>query len=140
MTLLLQVSMPLRQLLEICMENIGLQVRSWTLKGAVQAADRSSSVLYLTIFRLEQIRKNIDGRVRIALHGTNGFEPELLKKCIAAGASKINVNRMVLDDYNEHLKIYAGKIPLTQLMTEGTEKVVLLTMKWMEICGSAGKA
>lgn len=76
----------------------------------------------------------------IALHGTNGFEPELLKKCIKAGVSKINVNRMVLDDYNYHLKENASKMPQTKLMEEGTEKVVSLTMKWMKICGSAGKA
>lgn len=90
--------------------------------------------------RLEQIRRNINGKVRIALHGTNGFEPELLRKCVEAGVSKINVNRMVLDDYNDHLKVNAHKVPLTKLMEEGTEKVASLTMKWMEICGSAGKA
>lgn len=91
-------------------------------------------------FRLEQIRKNINGRVRIVLHGTNGFEPELLKKCIAAGCSKINVNRMVLDDYYEHLRANAATMSQTTLMEEGTEKVISLTIKWMEICGSAGKA
>jgi fructose-bisphosphate aldolase class II len=92
------------------------------------------------VVRLEQIRKIVDGRVRIVLHGTNGFEPELLKKCIKAGVSKINVNRMVLDDYNAHLKANASKMPQTKLMEEGTQKVVSLTIKWMEICGSSGKA
>lgn len=73
------------------------------------------------------------------MHGTNGFEPELLKKCIAAGTTKINVNRMVLDDYNDYIKAYAHKVPQTKLMEESTEKVVNLTVKWMEICQSAGK-
>lgn len=90
--------------------------------------------------RLRKIREKLGGKVHIALHGTNGFKPELMKKCIAEGVSKVNVNRLVLDDYSEHLKTNAGKVPLTRLMDEGVEKVVRQTMEWMEICGSAGKA
>lgn len=90
--------------------------------------------------RLKQIRSNINKRVRVVLHGTNGFEPELMKKCIAAGCSKINVNKLVLDDYYEHLKANASTLSQTTLMEEGTDKVEALTIKWMEICGSAGKA
>ncbi|KFY88547.1 hypothetical protein V498_06740 [Pseudogymnoascus sp. VKM F-4517 (FW-2822)] len=86
----------------------------------------------LDFLRLGQIRDNINGRVRIALHGTNGFEEDLLRKCIAEGCSKINVNRMVLDDYYDHLKANAPTMSQTQLMTEGTQKVVDLTVKWME--------
>jgi fructose-bisphosphate aldolase class II len=74
------------------------------------------------------------------LHGTNGFEPELMKTCIAAGVSKINVNRLVLDDYYTHLHASVGKMPHTQLIEEGIEKVAQLTIKWMEICGSVGRA
>ncbi|KAL4873049.1 hypothetical protein BDV12DRAFT_115901 [Aspergillus spectabilis] len=89
--------------------------------------------------RFQNIRGQADGRVRLVLHGTNGFEPELMKKCIAAGVSKINVNRLVLDDYYAHLHASVGKMPHTQLIEEGIEKVAQLTIKWMEICGSAGK-
>lgn len=92
------------------------------------------------MYRLRQIRAQLGGKVHIALHGTNGFKPELMKRCIAEGASKVNVNRLVLDDYSEHLKENAGKIPLTKLMEESVECVVRQTMEWMEICGSAGKA
>lgn len=74
------------------------------------------------------------------LHGTNGFAPDLMKRCVAAGVTKINVNRLVLDDYYEHLNANTNKIAHTQLIEEGIEKVTQLTMKWMEICGSAGKA
>jgi fructose-bisphosphate aldolase class II len=74
------------------------------------------------------------------LHGTNGFAPDLMKRCVAAGVTKINVNRLVLDDYYEHLNANVGKMGHTQLIEEGIEKVTQLTMKWMEICGSAGKA
>ncbi|KAK0100672.1 hypothetical protein ONS95_007124 [Cadophora gregata] len=90
--------------------------------------------------RLTQVRAQLGGKVRIALHGTNGFKPELMKKCIAEGVSKVNVNRLVLDDYSYHLRAQAGKVPLTKLMEQGVEMVVKQSVEWMEICGSAGKA
>jgi len=90
--------------------------------------------------RLRQIRAQAQGKVRIALHGTNGFKPELMKACIAEGVSKINVNRLVLDDYSAHLKTFAGKVSQTRLMEQGVEKVRRQTIEWMEICGSVGKA
>src|ERR1700709_586165 len=90
--------------------------------------------------RLKEIREQIRGRVRIALHGTNGFKPKLMKKCISEGVAKVNVNKLVLDDYSEHLKANAGKVPQTKLMEQGVEMVTRQTMEWMEICGSAGKA
>ena len=63
-----------------------------------------------------------------------------MKECIAAGATKINVNKLVLDDYSAHLKANAGKVPQTTLMEQGVQEVVALTVEWMEICGSAGRA
>ncbi|KAF2658467.1 tagatose 1,6-diphosphate aldolase [Lophiostoma macrostomum CBS 122681] len=90
--------------------------------------------------RLHQIREKVNRRVSIALHGTNGFSPALLEKCIAEGCTKINVNRIVLDNYYAHLRQHAATLTHTQLMEEGTQKVVDLTVRWMGICGSAGKA
>ena len=91
--------------------------------------------------RLASIARQIDGRVRIALHGTNGFPEDILRKCIALGVSKVNVNRLVLDDYYEYLHHDSTrKLPHTKMIEESTHKVVNLTIKWMEICGSAGKA
>jgi fructose-bisphosphate aldolase class II len=89
---------------------------------------------------LKQIRAKVDKRVRVVLHGTNGFEPELMRKCIAEGCSKINVNKPVLDDYYERLNAHASKLSRTTSMEKGTDEVEALTIKWMEICGSAGKA
>ncbi|KAH7043177.1 tagatose 1,6-diphosphate aldolase [Macrophomina phaseolina] len=90
--------------------------------------------------RMGTLVSAVNGKVRIALHGTNGFKPELVKQCIDAGVSKINVNKLVLDDYFDHLAEKAGKVPQTVLMEEGTEKVISLTVEWMKVCGSAGKA
>lgn len=90
--------------------------------------------------RFAQIRSQVRGRVRLVLHGTNGFAPELMKKCIEAGVSKINVNRLVLDDYYEHLRSQVNQLTHTSLMEQGVEKVIAQTIEWMEICGSVGNA
>lgn len=63
-----------------------------------------------------------------------------MKRCIAAGVSKINVNRLVLDDYFSHLEKTVGKATHTALMEQGVANVSRQTIEWMEICGSAGKA
>ncbi|KAJ9637827.1 hypothetical protein H2199_007321 [Coniosporium tulheliwenetii] len=90
--------------------------------------------------RLDSIRELANKRVRIVLHGTNGFSEETMRECIKRGVSKINVNKLVLDDYLEHLKREAPRLSLTQLMEEGVEETVRL-MEWqMDVCYSAGKA
>ena len=63
-----------------------------------------------------------------------------LKRCIAAGVSKINVKRLVLDTYYDHLHTSVSQMPHTQLMEEGVQKVANLTATWMKRCGSAGNA
>lgn len=76
----------------------------------------------------------------VALHGTNGFPEDLMKQCIAAGAAKINVNRLALDDYYIHLRSQVNSLAHTTLIEQGTDKIIAQTKGWMEICGSAGKA
>ncbi|KAI0886897.1 ketose-bisphosphate aldolase [Annulohypoxylon maeteangense] len=90
--------------------------------------------------RFANIKNQVGGRVRLVLHGTNGFSPEIMKKCIAAGVTKINVNRLVLDNYYAHLRSQVSNMPHTTLIEQGIDKVVEQTIEWMEICGSAGKA
>ncbi|OLN92758.1 putative fructose-bisphosphate aldolase 1 [Colletotrichum chlorophyti] len=94
----------------------------------------------LDFHRFEKIRSQIAGRVTVALHGTNGFPPDLMRKCIAAGATKINVNKLVLDDYYAHLRSQVTQLPHTVLIEEGAHKVIRQTKEWMDICGSAGQA
>ena len=91
-------------------------------------------------YRLERINKQARGRVRLVLHGTNGFPDELTQRCISMGISKINVNRLVLDDYNTHLHENASKLPQTQLIEQGTREVVSMQEHQMKVCGSAGRA
>lgn len=63
-----------------------------------------------------------------------------MQDIIKRGVSKINVNKLVLDDYNNHLKAEAPTATITKLMEDGVDKVVSLTEDWMRKCGSAGRA
>jgi fructose-bisphosphate aldolase class II len=63
-----------------------------------------------------------------------------MKKCIKGGVSKVNVNKLILDDYLEHLKKNASNLSLTTLMEDGVKEAQRL-MEWqMDVCGSTGKA
>ncbi|XDG06212.1 hypothetical protein ABKA04_005827 [Annulohypoxylon sp. FPYF3050] len=90
--------------------------------------------------RFASIKSQVGGRVRLVLHGTNGFSHEIMKRCIEAGVSKINVNKLVLDDYYTHLRLQVSSVPHTTLIEQGIDKVVEQTIEWMKICGSMGMA
>ncbi|KAK5116034.1 hypothetical protein LTR62_000490 [Meristemomyces frigidus] len=91
--------------------------------------------------RLESIYNSCKARnVRVVLHGTNGFPEEVMSRCIGGGVSKVNVNKLVLDDYNEYVQAAAKTTGITRLMEEGVEKVAGLTGTWIERCGGKGKA
>ncbi|KAK8124063.1 hypothetical protein PG999_003981 [Apiospora kogelbergensis] len=94
--------------------------------------------------RLAAIRAKLaassDTDVRVVLHGTNDFPEDVMKECIRGGCNKINVNKLVLDDYLVHLKTQAATASLTALMEDGTKAIQRL-MEWqMDVTGSAGKA
>ncbi|KAG7060474.1 fructose-bisphosphate aldolase class-II [Colletotrichum scovillei] len=86
--------------------------------------------------RLTNVNKQINNRVLMALHGTNDFSPEIMRKCIDNGAIKLNVNKLLLEVWNVHLRENANK-PLTQLMEDGMNILQKETERWIDICGSA---
>ncbi|KAK0270005.1 hypothetical protein LTR35_014471 [Friedmanniomyces endolithicus] len=90
--------------------------------------------------RLDSIHKKAQGRVQIVLHGTNEFPPDIMRKCIDRGVTRINVNKLVLSEYNEYVAQNTGKVPLTQLMDKGTDLIQQACERWMEHIGSSGKA
>lgn len=59
---------------------------------------------------------------------------------IQAGVSKINVNRLVLDDYLNHLRTNAAKVPLTKLIDEGIQHTMRQQEEQMDVARSTGKA
>lgn len=77
--------------------------------------------------------------VRLVLHGTNDFTPELTHACIQAGVTKFNVNKLVLDPWHEHLRANATR-SLTELMDQGIAVLTAEMKRWMDIVGSSGKA
>jgi fructose-bisphosphate aldolase class II len=74
------------------------------------------------------------------MHGTNGFTEEVMKECIKHGISKVNVNKLVLEDALAYLKANAATETLTKLMEVGVEKARQLAEWQMDVCGSTGKA
>lgn len=74
------------------------------------------------------------------MHGTNDFPEDIMKECIKRGVSKVNVNKLVLDDALVYLRDNAATTTLTKLMEEGVEKAQKLTEWQMDVCGSTGKA
>ncbi|KAJ5256592.1 hypothetical protein N7478_012696 [Penicillium angulare] len=93
----------------------------------------------LDMQRLQGIFKSMRGRVRLVLHGTNDFSPELTQACIKAGVTKVNVNKLVLKPWNDNLRANATR-PLTELMDTGIQILVAEMERWMDIIGSSGKA
>ncbi|KAI1487983.1 ketose-bisphosphate aldolase [Biscogniauxia mediterranea] len=90
--------------------------------------------------RLEAVRRRAAGRLRLVLHGTNDFPADVTRRCIAGGVSKVNVNKLVLDDYLAHLKAKAPTASLTTLMEEGVKEIQKRVEWQMDVCGSTGKA
>ena len=90
--------------------------------------------------RLQSIFEKTRGKVQVVLHGTNEFTPEILGKCIERGVTRVNANKLVLEDYNNYIAENTGKIPLTQVIEEGTAKIQKQLEGWMDSIGSSGKA
>lgn len=76
----------------------------------------------------------------IALHGTNDFPPEVMKRCIRAGATKLNVNKLLLEAGNAILRKNADVWPLVKLINEQIRTIQEETERWMDIVGSSGRA
>ncbi|SPO03121.1 related to fructose-bisphosphate aldolase [Cephalotrichum gorgonifer] len=89
--------------------------------------------------RLADVNAQIAGRVGMALHGTNDFTPEIMKRCIQSGTVKLNVNKLVLECWNTYLREHVHE-PLMKLMDGGMAVLQDEVERWMDICGSSGKA
>ncbi|KAK3640072.1 hypothetical protein LTR56_012047 [Elasticomyces elasticus] len=90
--------------------------------------------------RLQAVQNKARGRVQLVLHGTNEFPPDIMKKCIDRGVTRVNVNKVVLSEYNAYVAENTHKVPLTQLMETGTKLIQEACERWMDNIGSSGKA
>lgn len=108
--------------------------------GNVHGAYDGVENIHLDYERLERIREATDGKVTLVMHGTNEFNEEILQKCVEAGMTRLNVNQLVLWPYEEFCREKAGKVPLTEFMTEASA-LIQERIEWMmDVVGSTGKA
>jgi fructose-bisphosphate aldolase class II len=92
------------------------------------------------VHRLQSIYDKTRSKVQVVLHGTNEFPPDILAKCIERGVTRVNANKLVLNDYHNYIAENNGKVPLTQLIEEGTMKIQKQMEWWMDNIKSSGKA
>jgi fructose-bisphosphate aldolase class II len=108
--------------------------------GNVHGAYNGVENIQLDFPRLASIREASRGKVTIVMHGTNEFTADIFRQCVAAGMTRLNVNQVVLCDYEEYCKTHAGRTPLTEFMEEGT-RLIQKRIEWMmDAVGSTGKA
>jgi fructose-bisphosphate aldolase class II len=90
--------------------------------------------------RLQSIQSAVGNKVRLVLHGADPFTEEIFQKCIRCGVSKININKVM---NNEYVRVQAerqGKAPLTTVLEEATDAMQKAIEKCMDMLGSTGKA
>jgi fructose-bisphosphate aldolase class II len=97
---------------------------------------------WLEFDRLEKVRKAVEGKVKIVLHGTNAFDQSLFRQCIGHGVSKINVNKQLIDPWKTMMnqRHETGFLPITKLMEDSIVIFQKEVERLMDECGSSGKA
>ena len=108
--------------------------------GNVHGAYNGVENIKLDYERVERIEKVCKGKVELVLHGTNEFTEGILRKCVAAGMTRINVNQLVLCTYEDFCNENQGKLPLTEFMEKASD-VIQARLEWMmDVVGSSGQA
>jgi len=90
--------------------------------------------------RLGSINDAVGKKVRLVLHGADPFTKEIFQKCIGNGVSKVNINKVMNNEYLKVQKEMAGKGPITGVIEEGTDKMQEAVQRCIDMLGSAGKA
>lgn len=62
-----------------------------------------------------------------------------MRRSIESGSVKLNVNKLLLECWSDHLRKNAAK-PMTERIDEGMMVLQKEVERWMDICGSSGKA
>jgi fructose-bisphosphate aldolase class II len=90
--------------------------------------------------RLNAVNEAVGKDVRLVLHGTDGFDDAIFKKCIKGGITKVNINKFMNKRYMDLQNGNDGKLGLTQLMEEGTKRMQEAIEECIEMLGSGEKA
>lgn len=89
--------------------------------------------------RLQSINQAVGKQVRLVLHGADPFTKEIFQKCIDCGVSKININKVLNNEYIKVQQEKAGKVPLTALLEEATNEMQKAVERCMYMLGSTGR-
>ncbi|KAL8739024.1 MAG: hypothetical protein Q9181_000306 [Wetmoreana brouardii] len=89
--------------------------------------------------RLDAIEKQVGDKVQMVLHGTDGFTKEIFDRCISHGITKININKIMNKEFTQVQKERAGKVPLSQVIEEGTAAMQKAVEDVMDMLRSSGK-
>ena len=108
--------------------------------GNVHGAYGGVENVHLDYPRLKSIQDVSQGKVTLVMHGTNEFNEEILKKCVKAGMTRLNVNQLVLWKYEAFARDNAGRLPLTEYMEKASD-IIQERVEWMmDVIGSSGQA
>jgi fructose-bisphosphate aldolase class II len=89
--------------------------------------------------RLQSINNAVGKKVRLVLHGADPFTKEIFQKCIDCGVSKININKVLNNEYIKVQQEKAGKVPLTTLLEEATNEMQKAVERCMDMLGATGR-
>ncbi|KAJ5152131.1 hypothetical protein N7492_010426 [Penicillium capsulatum] len=89
--------------------------------------------------RLQSINAAVGGEVRLVLHGADPFTKEIFQKCIDAGVAKININKVLNNEYIKVQQEKAGRVPLTTLLEEATNAMQKAVERCIDMLGSGGR-
>ncbi|EAW12901.1 class II fructose-bisphosphate aldolase [Aspergillus clavatus NRRL 1] len=90
--------------------------------------------------RLQRIRDRVGDRVRLVLHGADPFTTDIFARCIECGVSKVNINKVLNNEYVRVQREKAGRVPLTALLEEATDAMQKAVERCMDMLGSTGQA
>ncbi|KAJ5587585.1 fructose-bisphosphate aldolase [Penicillium hispanicum] len=86
--------------------------------------------------RLRAIHGAVGAEVRLVLHGADPFTKEIFQECIDCGVAKININKVLNNEYVRVQQEKAGKVPLTTLLEEATNAMQAAVERCIDMLGS----
>ncbi|EEQ32691.1 fructose-bisphosphate aldolase [Microsporum canis CBS 113480] len=90
--------------------------------------------------RLRSINEAVGKKTKLVLHGADPMTKEIFDKCIECGVSKVNINKVMNNEYMKVQREYAGRVPITKLHELATDAMQKAVESSMDMLGSTGKA
>lgn len=88
--------------------------------------------------RLRAVNEAVGEDVRLVLHGTDGFDEGIYRRCVEGGITKVNINGVLNKRYTEVQR--EGRFGVSETMEVGTRVMQEAIEECMDMLGSSGKA